>query len=119
MTRSTISITAAFRNGLANAILAGCLKAALYRTSGSDPSALRLRMYGTTLRVFDPGIGGWHIIWSDPLNQDYARQIGRAERTWRATLDREPRRRQAGRHRHDWRILSGRAVQIVRKNRSL
>ncbi|MER9261042.1 hypothetical protein [Mesorhizobium sp. M0619] len=36
-------------------------------------------MYGTTLRVFDPGIGGWHIVWSDPLNQDYSRQIGRAE----------------------------------------
>lgn len=36
-------------------------------------------MYGTTLRVFDPSIGGWHIIWSDPLNQDYSRQIGRAE----------------------------------------
>ncbi|TAN03330.1 MAG: hypothetical protein EPN45_10705 [Rhizobiaceae bacterium] len=36
-------------------------------------------MYGTTLRIFDPGIGGWHIIRSDPLNQDYSRQIGRAE----------------------------------------
>jgi hypothetical protein len=36
-------------------------------------------MYGTTLRIFDPGIDGWHIIWSDPLNQDYSRQIGRAE----------------------------------------
>ena len=36
-------------------------------------------MYGTTLRIFDPEIGGWHIIWADPLNQDYARQIGRAE----------------------------------------
>ncbi|MBZ9605259.1 hypothetical protein [Phyllobacterium chamaecytisi] len=36
-------------------------------------------MDGTTLRIFDPGIGGWHIIWSDPLNQDYSRQIGRAE----------------------------------------
>ena len=36
-------------------------------------------MYGTTLRIYDPGIGGWHIIWSDPLNQDHARQIGRAE----------------------------------------
>jgi hypothetical protein len=36
-------------------------------------------MYGTTLRVFDPGIDGWHIIWSDPLNQDYSRQIGRAD----------------------------------------
>lgn len=36
-------------------------------------------MDGTTLRIFDPGIGGRHIIWSDPLNQDYSRQIGRAE----------------------------------------
>ena len=36
-------------------------------------------MYGTTLRIFDPGIGGWHIIWNDPLNQDYLSQIGRAE----------------------------------------
>lgn len=36
-------------------------------------------MYGTTLRIFDPGIGGWHVIWADPLDQDYARQIGRAE----------------------------------------
>jgi hypothetical protein len=39
----------------------------------------RSTMYGTTLRIFDPGIGGWRIIWSDPLNQDYSRQIGRAE----------------------------------------
>ncbi len=36
-------------------------------------------MYGTTLRIFDPGIGIWHILWSDPLNQDYSRQIGRAD----------------------------------------
>ena len=36
-------------------------------------------MYGTTLRIFDPAIDGWHIIWSDPVNQNYSRQIGRAE----------------------------------------
>lgn len=36
-------------------------------------------MYGTTLRVFDPAINGWHIVWSDPINQDYLRQIGRAD----------------------------------------
>jgi hypothetical protein len=36
-------------------------------------------MCGTTLRIFDPGIGGWRIIWNDPLNQDYSVQIGRAE----------------------------------------
>jgi hypothetical protein len=36
-------------------------------------------MYGTTLRVYDPAIDAWHIIWCDPLNGDHARQIGRAE----------------------------------------
>jgi hypothetical protein len=32
--------------------------------------------HGTTLRVYDPGIDAWHILWSDPLRQYYARQIG-------------------------------------------
>jgi hypothetical protein len=34
--------------------------------------------YGTTLRVYDPGLDAWHIVWSDPLRQYYSRQIGRA-----------------------------------------
>jgi hypothetical protein len=34
--------------------------------------------YGTTLRVYDPGIDAWHILWSDPMRQVYTRQIGRA-----------------------------------------
>jgi hypothetical protein len=34
--------------------------------------------YGTTLRVYDPDLDAWHILWSDPLRQFYARQIGRA-----------------------------------------
>jgi hypothetical protein len=34
--------------------------------------------HGTTLRVYDPGIDAWHILWSDPLKQLYRRQIGRA-----------------------------------------
>jgi hypothetical protein len=34
--------------------------------------------YGTTLRIYDPGIDAWHIIWSDPVRQYYSRQIGRA-----------------------------------------
>src|SRR5262245_58299392 len=35
--------------------------------------------YGTTLRVYDPALDAWHILWSDPLKQFYARQIGRAQ----------------------------------------
>ncbi len=35
--------------------------------------------YGTTLRVYDPALGRWHILWSDPLRQVYTRQLGRAD----------------------------------------
>jgi hypothetical protein len=35
--------------------------------------------YGTTLRVYDPTLDAWHILWSDPVRQYYARQIGRAQ----------------------------------------
>lgn len=34
--------------------------------------------HGTTLRIYDPGIDAWHILWSDPVRQYYSRQIGRA-----------------------------------------
>jgi catechol 2,3-dioxygenase-like lactoylglutathione lyase family enzyme len=34
--------------------------------------------HGTTLRVYDPGLDAWHILWSDPLKQYYTRQLGRA-----------------------------------------
>jgi len=33
--------------------------------------------HGTTLRVYDPALDAWHIIWSDPLRQYYSRQLGR------------------------------------------
>lgn len=35
--------------------------------------------YGTTLRVYDPGLDAWHILWVDPLTQTYRRQLGRAK----------------------------------------
>lgn len=35
--------------------------------------------HGTTLRIYDPTIDAWHIIWSDPLRPFFSRQIGRAE----------------------------------------
>src|ERR1700737_2955285 len=34
--------------------------------------------HGTTLRVYDPALDAWHILWSDPLHQYYSRQLGRA-----------------------------------------
>jgi hypothetical protein len=40
--------------------------------SGGEP-----RMYGTTLRVYDPQAGHWHITWTDPVSQACARMIGR------------------------------------------
>jgi hypothetical protein len=38
-----------------------------------------VQFYGSTLRVYDPAIDAWHILWSDPVKQYYARQIGRAD----------------------------------------
>ena len=35
--------------------------------------------HGTTLRVYDPNLDAWHILWSDPLKQYFTRQIGRAQ----------------------------------------
>ena len=34
--------------------------------------------YGTTLRVYNPALDAWHILWNDPLKQLYTRQLGRA-----------------------------------------
>jgi hypothetical protein len=34
--------------------------------------------YGTTLRIYDPGIDAWHILWNDPPKAFFTRQIGRA-----------------------------------------
>jgi catechol 2,3-dioxygenase-like lactoylglutathione lyase family enzyme len=35
--------------------------------------------HGTTLRIYDPGLDAWHILWNDPLKQYFTRQIGRAK----------------------------------------
>jgi len=44
---------------------------------GQLPAAAEF--YGTTLRVYDPALDAWHILWSDPLRNLYRRQVGRAE----------------------------------------
>ncbi|HWK66678.1 MAG TPA: hypothetical protein VNS34_17260 [Rhizobiaceae bacterium] len=33
---------------------------------------------GTTLRVYDPGLDAWHIIWVDPIGQRHLLQLGKA-----------------------------------------
>ena len=37
------------------------------------------RMFGTTLRIYDPTIDAWHILWNDPVKSYSSRQIGRAD----------------------------------------
>jgi hypothetical protein len=48
------------------------------RRPDSPPLPVAGNWYGSTLRVYDPSIDAWHIIWSDPANQFFTRQIGRA-----------------------------------------
>jgi hypothetical protein len=35
--------------------------------------------YGTTLRTYDPGLGAWHVQWTDPVTQSFLTMIGRRE----------------------------------------
>jgi hypothetical protein len=37
------------------------------------------RMFGTTLRIYDPVIDAWHILWNDPVKNYHSRQTGRAD----------------------------------------
>lgn len=34
--------------------------------------------YGTTLRLYDPNLDAWRILWSDPATNFYSQQVGRA-----------------------------------------
>ncbi|CDX19695.1 conserved hypothetical protein [Mesorhizobium sp. ORS 3324] len=49
------------------------------RDAGPLPSLGPWTFYGTTLRVYDPGIDAWHILWSDPRSRYFSRQLGRAD----------------------------------------
>lgn len=35
--------------------------------------------YGTTLRIYDPAIDAWHILWNEPVRQYYTNMIGKAD----------------------------------------
>ncbi len=34
--------------------------------------------YGTTLRIYDPDLDAWQILWNDPATNFFSQQIGRA-----------------------------------------
>ena len=48
------------------------------RQPGMTPLPGAGNWYGTTLRIYDPGLDGWRILWSDPAINFFSQQIGRA-----------------------------------------
>jgi hypothetical protein len=60
-----------------------------------DPNSGAANFYGSTFRIYDPGIDAWHIFWLDPVKQFYSRMIGRAdgENIEQLTVNETPQRR--------------------------
>ncbi|HET8646418.1 MAG TPA: hypothetical protein VFO85_13070 [Vicinamibacteria bacterium] len=44
------------------------------RTGPLDP---KFNMYGSTLRLYDPALHAWHIVWENPAGAHREQQIGR------------------------------------------
>ena len=49
------------------------------RQPGIDPLPGAGNWYGTTLRIYDPALDAWRILWSDPATNFFTQQIGRAQ----------------------------------------
>jgi len=48
------------------------------RVSERTPATSKMNnMYGTTLRIWDPALGAWHIRWFNPVTNHFESQIGR------------------------------------------
>jgi hypothetical protein len=45
------------------------------------PVGVAANFYGSTFRIYDPGLDAWHIFWLDPVKQFYSRMLGRAAGT--------------------------------------
>ena len=48
------------------------------RQPGIEPLPGAGNWYGTTLRIYDPELAAWRILWSDPGTNFFTQQIGRA-----------------------------------------
>lgn len=49
------------------------------RAARAKDASLPVKLYGTTLRIYDPGIDAWHIRWINPPSQQFDSMIGRAD----------------------------------------
>src|SRR3954447_11443170 len=53
------------------------------RLQDRKPGAAQLpgtgNWYGTTLRIYDPNLDAWRILWSDPAVNFFSQQVGRAQ----------------------------------------
>jgi hypothetical protein len=49
------------------------------RKPGIEPMPGAGNWYGTTLRIYDPALDAWRILWSDPATNFFSQQIARAQ----------------------------------------
>jgi hypothetical protein len=49
------------------------------RQPGIEPLPGAGNWYGTTLRIYDPELDAWRILWNDPATNFFTQQIGRAQ----------------------------------------
>jgi hypothetical protein len=47
------------------------------RKPGIEPLPGAGNWYGTTLRIFDPDLDAWRILWNDPATNFFSQQIAR------------------------------------------
>jgi hypothetical protein len=49
------------------------------RKPGIEPLPGAGNWYGTTLRIYDPQLDAWRILWNDPATNFFSQQIGKAQ----------------------------------------
>jgi hypothetical protein len=49
------------------------------RLAGAEQLPGAGNWYGTTLRIYDPRLDAWHILWNDPATNFFSQQIARQQ----------------------------------------